>query len=179
MITLKDHDIKDKFSRTYGIDIKFSENNCDFLTIYDGQFPRKVVLDVTTWKGMTPGALHYYGCLKISSLKCQDLSSGKINYLTAKAPFEAKGLTIELTRPLLRKDLLIDDGQRFKGARPGERIKNFDTSKQVESAAIEFFNDHFLDGWNLVRLKPVQTMSFGGASIINNEVILSDHHVAV
>ena len=175
MNTYKDHEIKNKIPKTYGINLSFHDNGSEFITIYDGPFPRKVVLDITTWKGMTPGALHYYGALKIGSLKCQNRQSGKIDYLTANAPVEAKGLTIELTRPISRRDLLIDDGQRFKGAKTGEKIKNFDSPTQVESAAIEFFNTYFLDGWNLVRLKPVKGMSFGGMAIVNNEVVLSDH----
>ena len=177
MFTVKDHDIIDKIPKTYGIGLKFTHKKSDFISVYDEEFPRKVVLDVTTWKGLTPGALHYYGVLKVSSLKCKNIKSESVEYIKATAPKAAKGLTIHLTRPVSRRDLRIDGGDRFKGAKIGERIKNFDTVKDIEKAAIKFFNEFFLDGWTLVRLKPVKNMEFGGTSIINNEVILSEKAV--
>ena len=173
MFTVKDHDIVNKIPKTYGINIDFQDKGNDYHSLYDGSYPRKVMLDVTTWKGTTAGALHYYGELRVSSIKCKNLKTGKIEYIKSSGPKAAKGLTITLTRPLTKRDLLIDRGERFKGASIGERIKNFDTKKDVEEAAIKFFNKYFLDGWNLITLKPVKNMSFGGTSIINNEVILS------
>ncbi|MCM8543052.1 MAG: hypothetical protein NE328_22485 [Lentisphaeraceae bacterium] len=177
MFTVKDHDIIDKIPKSYGIGIKFSDKEEEYISIYEDDFPRKVVLDITSWKGITAGALHHYGVLKVGSIKCQNLRTGKISYLKKSAPKAAKGLTVHLTRTLTKRDLLIESGERFKGAKIGERIKNFDSVKDVETAAIKFFNEFFLEGWNLIRLKPVESMSFGGTSIVNNEVILSQKAV--
>lgn len=173
MFTVKDHDIINKIPKSYGIDINFTDKGIEYNTVYDGTYPRKVMLDITTWKGMTPGALHYYGELKVSSIKCQNLATGKLEYIKPAGPKAAKGLKITLTRPLRKSDLLIDNGERFKGAKIGERIHNFDSKKEVEAAAIEFFNQYFLDGWNLIMLEPAQNMNFGGISIVNNERVLS------
>ena len=177
MFTVKDHDIIDKIPKTYGIGIKFSDRNDEFVSVYEEEYPRKVILDITTWKGITPGALHHYGVLKVGSVKCQNIRTGNISYPQKLAPKPTKGLTVHLTRPLTKRDLLLENGERFKGAKIGERIKNFDSIREVEEAAIKFFNEFFLDGWNLVRLKPVESMSFGGTSIVNNEVILSEKAV--
>ena len=173
MFTVKDHDIKKTIPSSYGIGLEFEDNDEKYISIYEGSTPRKVLLDITTWKGMTPGALHFYGELKVSSIKCKNLDSGKISYMKPAGPKAAKGLKIILTRPLRKRDLLIERGERFKGAKLGERIKNFDTREEVEKAAIKFFNKFFLDGWNLVTLTPVESMTFDGSAIINNERILS------
>lgn len=179
MNTFKDHEINHKFPRTFGIDLSFSDNGNHYVSVYEGSFPRKAILDITTWKGLTAGALHYYGTLKISSLKCRNLKNGQIDYPKANAPKESKGLRIELTRPLGKKDLLLDRGQRFKGAKLGEKIKNFDSAAQVEAAAINFFRKYFLKGWKLVKVKPVKNMSFGGLTVTNDEIILCAHHLAI
>lgn len=177
MFTVKDHDIIEKIPKTYGIGLNFSEKGDDYTSIYEEAFPRKVILDVTTWKGVTPGALHHYGVLKVSSLKCKNLRTGKVTYAKRSAPKASKGLTVHLTRSITKKDLLIENGARFKGATIGERIKNFDSAQDVEKAAIKFFNKFFLEGWVLIKLNPVKNMSFGGTSIVNDEVILSQKAV--
>jgi len=173
MLTVKDHDIVKEIPDSYGINLEFVDKGIRYKTTYDGPTPRKVMLDITTWKGITPGALHYYGELKVSGLKCKNLETNELSYMKPSGPKAAKGLKISLTRPLIKRDLLIDQGERFKGAKLGERIKNFDTREEVEKAAIKFFNKYFLDGWNLIVLKPVQTMSLEGTTVINDEIVLS------
>ena len=177
MFTVKDHDIIEKIPKTYGIGVNFSEKGEDYTSIYEEKYPRKVVLDITSWKGVTPGALHCYGVLKVGSVKCKNINTGDIDYTKASAPKATKGLTVHLTRALTKRDILIEKGERFKGAKIGERIKNFDTVEEIEEAAIKFFNEFFLDGWCLIRLKPVESMSIGGTSILNDEVILSQKAV--
>jgi hypothetical protein len=143
MLKYTDNEFSLKLDQNYGINITFHDQENEFLTIYEGPTPRKVILDVTTWKGMTPGAMHYYGQLKISSLTAKKCTSGDILQLPQSAPTEAKGMQIQLTRPLRRKDLRIDAGERFKGAKIGDKIKNFDSKKDIEEAAIEFFKKNF------------------------------------
>ena len=101
------------------------------------------MLDITSWKGRTVGAMHYYGEIKVASLKAKNLKTGKVSYLSPVAPSQAKGVKISLTRKITKKDLLMDKGDRFKGAELGEHIRNFDSEKDVKIAAIQFFEKHF------------------------------------
>ena len=174
MLKKSDTDINSIIPKTYGIGIKFCHCGGDFVTCYEGDTPRKVVLDITSWIGMTAGALHYYGTLKIESLKQRNLKSGSVSYLCASAPKESTGLQIQLTRPLTKKDMLIDGGERFRGVKTGERIRNFDSKEDVKLAAVQFFKKHFSSGWMLVMILPVNEMSVFGKTVVNKEAVLCD-----
>ena len=168
----KDIEFIEIFPSDCGIDLTYSVDGQDYKTIYEGEFPRKVTLDITSWRGMTAGAVHFYGELVISSLKSMNLDTGKVSYLQSAAPESAKGLKIQLTRAITKRDLIMDRGQRFKGAKLGERVKNFDTKDQVKAAAISFFKQHFTDGWTLVLQSPVSNMSVMGETVENEESVL-------
>ena len=174
MLKKSDIEINLKIPPNYGIGCKFSHCGGEFITVYEGGFPRKVFLDITSWIGRSYGAIHYYGTLKVQSLKQRNIKSGDLSYLNASAPVESRGLQIDLTRPLTRKDMLIDGGERFKGAKNGERVKNFDSKEDVQAGAIKFFKKYFPSGWVLVMISPVSGMSVFGESVVNKESILCD-----
>ena len=174
MINITDNDFSSKLPHNFGIDISFSNNGEDFITVYNDIFPRKVTLDITTWKGMTPGALHYYGELRVSSLQAKHLHENSIQSLDGNAPKEAHGMKIQLTRPIRRKDLRIDRGERFKGAKIGDKIKNFDSKVEVEEAAISFFKKYFTGSWSLVKVSPVTSSTINGTAILNEESVLCE-----
>ena len=173
MLNITDNELEYTLKNDFGIGMKYLRDHEEHVTIYEGDMPRRVVLDVTTWRGITEGALHYYGELKIPSLKAIN-TSGKKVYLDQNAPDEAKGLKIQLTRPLRKRDLLIDRGERFKGAKIGEKIKNFDTIREVEAAAVKIFKKHFIGNWHLVKLVPQVSSSLNGIALNNTEDLLCE-----
>ncbi|MCM8534800.1 MAG: hypothetical protein NE334_02560 [Lentisphaeraceae bacterium] len=171
MLQITDSENSIIFTKNHGIDLSFVKDNSEFTTYYEDDFPRKAFLDITTWKGITKGAMHYYGEIKISGLKAKSQDSSKTIYVDTTGPLEATPIKIQLTRPIRKRDLLIDKGERFKGAKVGERIKNFDTRKDVEDAAIRFFKKNFQEGWVLTTMK---VENEGSEDVTNSEVILSD-----
>ena len=174
MLNKTDTEIDFKIPADYGVGCEFTHGGGEFITFYEGDYPRKVVLDITSWIGRTSGAIHYYGTLKIHSLKQRNIKSGDLSYITASAPVESRGLQIELTRPLTQRDMMIDGGDRFRGAKTGERIKNFDSKEEVQSRAIKFYKEHFLSGWTLVMISPVNEMNLFGKPVVNKESVLCD-----
>ncbi|MCM8532348.1 MAG: hypothetical protein NE330_14390 [Lentisphaeraceae bacterium] len=172
MLQITDSENSIVFSKEHGIDLSFVKDNSEFTTFYDEDFPRKAFLDITTWKGITKGAMHYYGEIKISGLKAKSQDSSKTIYVDTSGPLEATPIKIKLTRPIRKRDLLIDKGERFKGAKIGERIKNFDTRKEVEDAAIRFFKKNFEEGWILTTFQVNNEDS--NSATTNTEVTLAE-----
>lgn len=173
MLNITDNDLDYTLNNDFGIGLKYLKEQEEHVTVYEGNMPRRVMLDITTWRGITEGALHYYGELRIPSLKATN-TSGKKVYLDQNAPNEAKGLKIQLTRPIRKRDLLIDRGERFKGAKIGEKIKNFDTKREVEAAAVKIFKKHFAGNWHLIKLVPQTNSSVNGVAFQNAEDLLCE-----
>jgi hypothetical protein len=173
MQQISDHTFSAKLDSKYGVDLKYINNDEEFVTVCDDTESRKVMLDITSWKGRTLGAMHFYGEIKIASLKAKSLRTGKVGYLSPVAPAQAKGVTVSLTRTVTKKDLLMDNGKRFNGAELGERIKNFDSEKDVKMAAVHFFKKHFKQGWKLVLLTPDLSSAINGTVVFNKETVLS------
>ena len=171
MFNITDNELDYTLPNNHGIGLTYVKDDKEHVTVYEGDKPRRVVLDVTTWKGVTHGALHYYGELRIPSLKAKT-PEGKKVYLDNNAPKESRGLKIQLTRPLRKRDLLIDRGERFKGAKIGEKIKNFDTKREVEAAAVKIFKKHFSGDWHLVKLNPQSSTSINGVALENSEDVI-------
>lgn len=172
MKQIYDYDFNLKLDPSYGIGLNFIKDTEEYITFSENSLPRKATLDITSWKGISTDAIHFYGEIRVSSLKAKSTRSGQNIFLGAEAPVEAKGMKISLTRCLTRQDLVIDSGERFKGAKLGEKIKNFDSKSDVKTAAIDFFKKYFSKGWILVNLTPDLTSSIDGTAVINNESIL-------
>ena len=173
MFNITDNELDYTLSNEHGIGLRYTKDEEEYVTVYEGENPRRVMLDITTWKGVTQGALHYYGELRIPSLKAET-TAGKRVYLDNNAPQQSRGLKIQLTRPIRKRDLLIDRGERFKGAQLGEKIKNFDTKREVEAAAVKIFKKHFSGNWHLVKLNPQTSSSINGVALENSEDVLCE-----
>lgn len=173
MFNIIDNELDYILPNNHGIGLTYVKDEEEHITVYEGDNPRRVLLDITTWKGVTQGALHYYGELRIPSLKAETPSGNRI-YLDNNAPKESRGLKIQLTRPIRKRDLLIDRGERFKGAKLGEKIKNFDTKREVEAAAVKIFKKHFTGNWHLVKLNPQTSSSINGVALENSEDVICE-----
>jgi hypothetical protein len=105
-----------------------------------------VTLDITTWKGISPGAIHYYGDLKISLPQFErDNRSGHFCSMW-DIPF-FKNNRINLTHVLEQWE--IDRyPDSYQDIRLGQHIRGFYAPEGVKRAAEVFFAEHFDPGWD-------------------------------
>lgn len=116
------------------------------------QFPRKVRLDITSWIGTSPGATHYYGTINVSDLsfKEQNTKDSCISfcgYVDKNYPDSVRGVKLELTRKLSKKDLKTE---RFHDYRLNEVTECFNTKEELLEVAIKEYHRIFCQdgcGW--------------------------------
>ena len=106
---------------------------------------RKVTLKISTWIGLSPGAVHFYGTLYVNGLKFIDPNGRKHNFMGAhKLPKNTESIYIELKRQLTKKDI---DSERFDDYDIGD-YTNTDT--EIKDFAKKIFKKHFVGNWKLV-----------------------------
>lgn len=114
-----------------------------------------VELDVTSWVGTSPGAVHVYGTLKIRGIDIGSVGEKGRCYGYLGAPdeeqplaFKFVDLQIKIVRPIEQRDLDHRDGDRYHGYRIGEFTKDWweekDLIKEGKRIAKEFFPEYEL-----------------------------------
>jgi hypothetical protein len=113
-------------------------------------------LDITSWIGVSPGAVHCYGTLKIYGLDTgrvgkNSTSGGYLGAPSEEKPiaFQFVDLQVKIVRPITQRDLDHADGDRYHGYRIGEMTKDWweekDLIKEGKRIAKEFFPDYKLE----------------------------------
>ena len=142
-----------------GVGIPFKSDGRKYVTVCPER-PREVTLDLHSWTGVSPGAMHYYGKLKYHGVDYRDLVSGEVIYgWFSSAPDVSKDGSIELTRTLTENDegvgkphseyIAFGGGNRFAGYEIGDQTNCFDTEAEVVACAHNEFKRIFGDGWKL------------------------------
>lgn len=137
-----------KFDRNLGLGVRIKKSDG---IIYKSVMREKVptvTLDISTWRGMGCGAIHYYGDLKISLPHFE--SESRENYFSSAWEIPLfKNDTIKMTHVLEQWE--IDRyPDNYRDNRPGQYIRGFYTPEGAKRAAKEFFNKHFGQDWELV-----------------------------
>ena len=118
---------------------------------------KELELEITSWVGISPGAVHSYGTLKLRSIDIHP--NGEPNrsvggYLGAKEDefplaFKFVNLKIKIVRPIEQRDLDHADGDRYHGYRLGEYTRDWweekDLIKEGKRIAKEFFPEYKLE----------------------------------
>lgn len=108
----------------------------------------KVNLDISTWRGTSFGAIHYYAVLNISHPSFENIKETGTFRSVWSIPF-FNNYRIEMTHVLEQWE--IDKyPENYKGWRPGSNVRGFYTQEQAIRAGKEFFEKHFdPDEWEL------------------------------
>ena len=148
------YDIKTqgKIPVTIGCGIRYEDNGKVWISAADLRHGKRLVnLDVHSWIGTSPGAIHYYGKLTYDSagFRCIDAPDSGTCYPSDKhLPQQYLSGTIRLTRVIT--DAELKDKHRYEGYSKGDRIEGFYSTKEVVECAKEVFKEVFDKGWELV-----------------------------
>ena len=107
-----------------------------------------VTLEITSWRGISCGALHYYGKLKIGFPEAVYISNKeKQNYTTSTYIPMFKRNDIELTQELEQWEIDKYPENYKNYYHAGQRHRGFYTKKQVMEYAELVFEQIFEKGW--------------------------------
>ena len=113
---------------------------------------RCVKLEITSFRGISLGAMHYYGTLNADGIDFQCLD--RPNTTTSNWDAEKKNplyqwhYKFELRRPVTQEE--IDrDPDRWHGYYPGDFTTSFDTKEEIIALAKECFKLRFAGEWEL------------------------------
>ena len=139
---------------TYGIGLEFKDGEgIEYTTIGDlnKQSRRDVTLTISSFRGISPGAVHYYGRLSTSGLSFKNKEGERLNIsgsFDKYKPKECLHFTIDLVR-ILTKEELEKWPDRFVGYRPGYTTNCFNTKQEVMDKGKEVFLKRFKGNWEL------------------------------
>lgn len=113
---------------------------------------RCVKLQITSFRGISCGAIHYYGKLIADGVAFQCLDNP--NMTTSNWDAEKKNplyqwkYEFELCRPATQEEI-DHDSDRWYGYAPGDFTSSFDTKEEIIVLAIQCFKTRFRGEWEL------------------------------
>lgn len=110
---------------------------------------REAMLSITSFGGLSPGAMHYYAIIRVG---CPHWTVGRSGswhggYGGKSAP-NLEQIYLEATRVLTQVEL---DGHQEPLGNIGQSTVRFNTRESAFAAAVKLFKDRFARGWVLCR----------------------------
>jgi len=142
----------EKYDPEAGLGLEFKDNRGErHITILEG--PRKVVPRITSWAGVSIGAVHYYANLEVRSLDVRNLDHNKVYSMSGpNYPKEAEGLTHEVKKTA-EADILrfsvFDGGERKVHVKKGQKTELLSTREEAKRLCKRDFRRYFGDAWAL------------------------------
>jgi hypothetical protein len=154
-IECQDHKLTIKIPSDIGSGVKMIEDGVEYFSDRSYQpsvyFKKSkiITLSITTYKGISGDAIHYYGRLEIPCLEF--FHPNKNNHSTFSSsgygvPQYLDSGNIELTRLITEKDMKSD---RFEGYHIGYPTERFDSVNAVIERGKSVFSEWFDEGWTL------------------------------
>ena len=118
-------------------------------------FKPQVKLDISSFRGISIGAIHYYGKLKADGIKFVDgEGNGHFGYLGESVrnwPKEKQDLYdssyhIEIVRPVTQEEI-DKDPMRWDGYCAGWETNGFESIEEIKKIAQKVFKARFPEGW--------------------------------
>lgn len=138
-----------------GLDFKDEETRA--IPHHTGIFAKKsktrgVKLEITSFRGISWGAIHYYGKLIADGIDFQSLEDPRVttsNWDAQKInPFYQWRYEFELRRPATQEEI-NHDPERWHGYHPGVFTSRFDSKEEIIALAKECFKFRFVGEWEL------------------------------
>ena len=136
----------------YGIDVTFSDDKGEkYTTVLAGK--RRLYVDITSYRGMSLDAIHYYCKIWFSDPYLRIKSTGKITsisgYFDRHKPEECKSKSTEIVRELTQKEI-DDDPIRWEYYRAGMLTNGFESIDELKTHIDFVINNRFLGDWEVV-----------------------------
>lgn len=138
-----------------GLDFKDEETRA--IPHFTGIFAKKsktrcVKLEITSFRGISWGAIHYYGKLIADGIDFQCLENPQVTtskwYAKKINPFYQWRYEFELRRPATQEEI-NHDPERWHGYHPGDFTTSFDTKEEIIALAKQCFKMRFSGEWEL------------------------------
>lgn len=134
-----------------GVGIEFDSHGERHITVLEGL--RKVTPEITTWRGTSIGAIHWYAELRADSLMVKNLDTGQVYSMSGYSfPKEAEGFTHQV-KIVARADIsrfsIYDGGERHVDVRKGQRTNLLSTRAEAVRLCKQDFEEYFGEGWIL------------------------------
>lgn len=142
----------------YGVGIKFMEKSrktnepIEYTSVANED--NLITLEITSFTGISIGAVHYYAKISTYDLSFTCFEDGKLekhNICGAfKKPKEIEGINIKVRRRLTAKDIKNGtryDKKRWEGYRLGNLVNAFDTEEEALQYAISLIKARFAGDW--------------------------------
>lgn len=146
---VEDYEIPDnfKFPFTFGEGIVIVDHN-DLYESKKANSPREVILNIRSWRGISIGAIHYYGDLSFWGIGFTKNGNFESESSSTGFPRVSQSISINLKRKLTKQEIETQK-DRWTGYREGDFISNFNTIKDLEYRAGEVFKKSFGPFWKL------------------------------
>lgn len=137
-----------KIPLNYGMGVEVVHDGKHYIFKRGGNWNKPVVtLDITTWQGISCGAIHYYGKLNIKLPEMTQVDAPSTLSSNFFIPMY-ENHTIELTQVLEQWEIdKFKDNYKYNDA--GDRHRGFYAPEGVIRRAKEVFEQVFEDGWKL------------------------------
>lgn len=153
-----EHKLPDVIPSTHGVGITFKdEKGKEYTTIlgYSKTGARELRARITSWRGISAGAIHYYGKIVCYDLPLKYLGddgkecvSSISGYFDRHKPNECKGFDIEVVRELTQKEI-DEDPRRWEYYSAGDITNCFETEEEVFNLMKEIFKKRFKGHWEM------------------------------
>jgi hypothetical protein len=116
----------------------------------DKKYLKTVTLEVRTWRGVSAGAVHYYGVLKTNGMEftnpTEHSTYGSCGF---GVPDYLESFKIELTRKLTQAEIDADP-RRWEYYHHGSNVTGFNTPEEVIEHGTKEMRRLFPKGWKFV-----------------------------
>lgn len=142
----------DIFEDNYGYDIEIPTKEKILITkpSWKKKGKRRVWLEVSTWRGISSNAVHFYGTLKIEGVDIIYKDNDQIStYVDEhKYPFADDSYDFKIMRTLTEEEIKRDT-KRWEDWDVGDRTNCFETKKELIELSSEIFKIKFSGEWEL------------------------------
>lgn len=139
------------FPEDYGLGLTFRDNKgVEYKTV--GKIPQTLQFDVSSFRGLSIGAIHYYGSIRLYEPELifidEDGKPTKHSIsgsFSKYKPIQARGLTIKINRFITSEEL--EDENRWRGYHENSLVDGFETEEELWKYGISLIKKRFKGNW--------------------------------
>lgn len=133
------------FDSNQGVGVEFEFDGEILKADFSGK-KRKVVLTITSWVGISGGAIHVYGTLNPEDLYFYKKGNKNRSWSSSAQPEITRGAKIHVRRPLPQEEI-DEDKRRYEYYDAGDYITGFMSVNKLIEAAKKIFKEKFVGDW--------------------------------
>lgn len=136
----------------FGVGLKFKDDEgIEYTTLPRERYEATIHAKITSWRGISMGAIHYYAKIHLSDLSLSYVKHGKpctssiSGYFDRHKPNDAKSCEIEVVRELTSQEM-FDDPQRWDCYHVGDLTNCWESEEELIALVKKIIRNRF-KGW--------------------------------